>query len=215
MAKLEDDIYIATDGTRRCSWSGDSALYQTYHDREWGQPVGEDRDLFEKLCLESFQAGLSWLTILRKRDAFRDAFAGFEMKYVAAFNQKDVERLMNNSAIVRNRQKITAAINNAARALEIIEEFGSLAGFIWQYEPDPKTLPARISRNTIPKTNASATRMAGDLKTRGFRFVGPVTTYSLMESMGLINNHMDECDFRHKIRQARDEFERPEVRKKS
>lgn len=211
MPRIQDDIFIATDGTRRCSWCGESDLYQKYHDHEWGQPVGEDRDLFEKLSLESFQAGLSWLTILRKREAFREAFANFEMKYVAQFDDDDVERLMQNKGIVRNRKKITAAINNAARALEIVDDFGSLAAFIWQYEPDAKTLPKRITHKTIPKTNSDATRMAKDLKKRGFRFVGPVTTYSLMESMGLVNNHMQECDFRLKIERARDEFERPEL----
>ncbi|AWV91343.1 DNA-3-methyladenine glycosylase I [Bradymonas sediminis] len=212
MPELTTDIYIATDGTRRCSWCGRSELYQRYHDLEWGQPVGEDRDLFEKICLESFQAGLSWLTILRKREAFRQAFAGFDMKSVAQFGDADVARLMANEGIVRNRQKITAAINNAARALEVVEEFGSLAAYIWQYEPDERTLPKKITRDTIPKTNAEATRLAKDMKKRGFRFVGPVMTYALMESMGLVNNHMQECDFRLKIKRARDAFERPKIR---
>lgn len=211
MPELPDDIFIAVDGTRRCSWCGDNELYQNYHDREWGQPVGEDRDLFEKLCLESFQAGLSWLTILRKRDAFREAFANFEMKHVATFDDEDIARLMENKAIVRNRQKITATINNAARAIEVVEEFGSLAAFIWQYEPDEKTLPRPITRKTLPKTIPDAARMAKDMKKRGFRFVGPVTTYSLMESMGLVNNHMQECDFRLNVERARDEFERPKT----
>lgn len=214
MSDLNDDIYIATDGTRRCSWCADSALYQSYHDHEWGQPVGEDRDLFEKLCLESFQSGLSWLIILRKREAFRRAFANFEMKHVAQFSQDDVARLMDDKGIVRNRQKITATINNAARALDIAQEFGSLAAFIWQYEPDERSLPKRLTRKTLPKTIPEATQMAKDLKSRGFRFVGPVTTYSLMEAMGLVNNHMQECDFRLKIKHARDEFRRPKVGEK-
>jgi len=214
MSELKDDIYIAIDGTRRCSWCGDNELYQSYHDHEWGQPVGEDRDLFEKLCLESFQSGLSWLIILRKREAFRQAFANFEMKRVAQFDDEDIARLMANTGIVRNRQKIAATINNAARALEIVEEFGSLAAFIWQYEPDEHSLPKRLTRKTIPKTIPEATRMAKDLKSRGFRFLGPVTTYSLMEAMGLVNNHMQDCDFRLKIKRARDEFRRPKVGEK-
>jgi|SRR5690554_1120787 len=214
MLEIKDDIYIAIDGTRRCSWCGESELYQNYHDHEWGQPIGEDRDLFEKLCLESFQSGLSWLIILRKREAFREAFAGFEMKYVAQFGEADVARLMEDKGIVRNRQKISATINNAARALEIVAEFGSFAAFIWQYEPDERSLPKHLTRKTIPKTIPEATRMAKDLKSRGFRFVGPVTTYSLMEAMGLVNNHMQECDFRLKIKRARDAFDRPKVGEK-
>lgn len=211
MAQPEEDIYIALNGTRRCVWCGDDELYEAYHDHEWGQPVAEDRALFEKLCLEGFQAGLSWLTILRKRPAFRAAFADFEIPLVAAFGPADVERLMADAGIVRNRRKIEAAIHNAQCTLKVIEECGSFAGFLWQFEPPKSERPERVTRQSIPTTTPSAERLAKALKKRGFRFVGPTMLYALMQSVGMVNDHVEACDCRLKIREARAEFQRPEV----
>lgn len=209
MNEPREDIFIAVDGTRRCAWCGSDDLYQDYHDREWGRPQRDDQKLFEKLCLEGFQAGLSWLTILRKRPAFRDAFDGFEIERVASFGPRDVTRLMDNPQIVRNRMKIEAAISNARVVGEIIEEFGSLATFLWQYEPDVDERPGLIFRKTIPKLIPSAERMARDLKKRGFRFIGPVMAYAFMQSVGMVNDHVESCDFRDEIQKAREDFERP------
>jgi DNA-3-methyladenine glycosylase I len=211
MSDFDDDIFIALDGTRRCIWCGDDERYQAYHDHEWGQPVGEDRALFEKFCLEGFQAGLSWLTILRKREEFRRAFAGFEIDRVARFDAADVKRLMADAGIVRNRLKIEAAIHNARRTLEIIDEFGSLAAFVWQYEPETSERPLRVTRASIPKTTPSSTRMAKEMKKRGFKFIGPVMAYAFMQAMGMVNDHVADCDFRQRIEDARDEFERPSL----
>ena len=189
----------------RCFWCGDAPDYVEYHDREWGFPVTDDRTLFEKLCLEGFQSGLSWLTILRKRENFRRAFADFDVDRVARFHARDVERLLGDAGIVRHRGKIESAINNARRALELREEFGSLAAYVWHYEPDPASRPARITRDTIigMSKSAESIAMAKDLKKRGWSFVGPTTIYAFMQAMGLVNDHTEDCFVRPLVAKAR------------
>lgn len=166
-------------------------LYLAYHDREWGRPVTDDNRLFEKLCLEGFQAGLSWLTILRKRPAFRAAFAGFDIEAVSRFGDAEVMRLLADSGIVRNRAKIEATIANARAALGVIEEVGSLATFVWDFQPAPK--PAPQTPDDIPAKTPESTALSKALKARGFRFVGPTTAYAFMQAMGLVNDHLQDC----------------------
>ena len=186
------------DGVVRCSWGDSTPDYRAYHDDEWGRPVEDDTRLFEKLCLEGFQSGLSWLTILRKREAFRRAFADFDPHQVARFGGADVERLLADAAIVRHRGKIEAAVNNAARAVELIEAEGSLAAFVWRYEPDRTRAPSQASET--PESRA----LAKDLKRRGWRFVGPTTVYAFMQAMGLVNDHAIGCDAREPAERARE-----------
>lgn len=196
-----------SDGSQRCWWAGDDAQYVEYHDTEWGRPVVDDQRLFEKICLEGFQAGLSWLTILRKRENFRAAFSHFELDLVAAFTEADVNRLMNDAGIVRHRGKIEATINNAQRGLEMIQEEGLLHKFIWSFAPD-----VSFGRDGEPQhpsglatTSPSAVALSKELKKRGWKFVGPTTMYSFMQSMGLINDHLGECHVHaecEKLRQA-------------
>lgn len=195
----------------RCSWAGPSAEYLEYHDHEWGRPVTDDRRLFEKVCLEGFQSGLSWLTILRKRDAFRAAFAGFDPEQVAAFGDAEVQRLLTDTGIVRHRGKITATINNAARALELIDERGSLASYFWSFEPLPVDRPARMDPDTVQSlvTSPASVALSKDLKRRGWRFVGPTTMYALMQAMGLVNDHVEECWVRGDVESARAALLRP------
>ncbi len=183
--------------------------YRAYHDREWGFPVADDNRLFEKLSLEGFQAGLSWLTILRKREAFRRAFAGFDPKLVAAFDERDVERLLADSGIVRHRGKIEAVINNAHRAVELIAEQGSLAAFVWRYEVPPP--PGRVDRAALSERphTAESHALARELKRRGWRFVGPTTVYAFMQAMGLVNDHLDGCHSRPAVERARADFSPP------
>jgi DNA-3-methyladenine glycosylase I len=207
----------ADDGGRRsarCWWAGDDPIYIDYHDREWGFPVRDDRRLFEKICLEGFQAGLSWRTILYKRDAFRDAFANFEFARVARFTQRDVERLVADAAIVRHRGKIESARNNAKRALEIVDEFGSLAAYFWRFEPAASTRPEMLTRDVLAgmPTSAESTALSKDLKRRGWTFVGPTTVYAFMQAMGLVNDHVHDCATRAPAQQARDLFERPRAK---
>jgi len=204
-------IIEGPDGKLRCWWQGDEPDYQAYHDDEWGLPVDDDRRLFEKICLEGFQSGLSWLTILRKRDSFRKAFAGFDFHEVARFGQADVDRLMNDAGIVRHRGKIESTINNAARAIELVREAGSLAAFVWSFEPPPGTRPSRIDKQTLfqmPKTPESAA-LSKELKNRGWSFVGPTTAYAFMQSMGLVNDHIEGCHCRQPVEAARNAFSRP------
>jgi DNA-3-methyladenine glycosylase I len=177
------------DGVARCAWGDSTPDYRVYHDDEWGRPVGDDTRLFEKLCLEGFQSGLSWLTILRKREAFRAAFAGFDFHKVAAYTEQDVERLLQDAGIIRHRGKIEATINNAQRAVEMVEAEGSLARFVWGYD-DPAAL-------------------AKELKRRGWRFVGPTTVYAFMQAMGLVNDHEPGCDARAACERERAAFARP------
>jgi DNA-3-methyladenine glycosylase I len=206
-----DGLIKGPDGRKRCWWPGEDALYLRYHDEEWGGPVADDRRLFEKLCLEGFQAGLSWLTILRKRENFRAAFADFDIETVARFGAKDIERCLNDAGIVRHRGKIESVINNARRAIELIEEEGSLAAFVWRYEPKPSARPKRVNHATLmqmAKTEES-TALSKALRKRGWSFVGPTTVYSFMQAMGLVNDHIAGCICRSRIESERRAFKRP------
>jgi DNA-3-methyladenine glycosylase I len=176
-----------------------------YHDSEWGYPVADDRRLFEKLSLEAFQAGLSWRTVLNKRENFRSAFAGFDFDRVAGFGERDVLRLLQDAGIIRHRGKIEAVINNAGRALELIEREGSLAAFVWSYEPDAASLGPPLSASTSPESVA----LSKELKRRGWRFVGPTTMFAFMQAMGLVNDHVEGCFVRGQVARARDGFARP------
>jgi DNA-3-methyladenine glycosylase I len=179
----------------RCWWCGTDPLYVRYHDDEWGRPVSDDTRLFEKICLEGFQAGLSWLTILRKREAFRKAFAGFDIDRVARFTARDVTRLLGDAGIVRHRGKIESTINNAARARELREEFGTLSKYVWQFEPSARSRPKRITREVLTSmaTTLESIALSKDLRTRGWTFVGPTTIYAFMQAMGLVNDHVHDC----------------------
>lgn len=189
----------------RCFWCDDSQLYRDYHDTEWGFPVHQDTRLFEKVCLEGFQSGLSWITILKKRDAFRAAFADFDIARVARFDDADVERLVADAGIVRHRGKIEAAINNARCAEKLLESQDSLAHYFWKFEPSPTARPARITREALRSMTQSpeSVALSKDLKLRGFKFVGPTTMYALMQAMGLVNDHEEECHVRAAALQAR------------
>ncbi len=210
--KPNSNFIVHPDGVRRCWWCGTDPGYIAYHDHEWGMPVGDDRRLYEKMCLEGFQAGLSWLTILRKREAFRDAFDDFDMHRVAKFTEADVVRLLTNAGIVRHGGKIRSTINNAARAIETAEEFGSLAAFFWQFEP--KRSPKFANRSDVPAVTEESTRLSKALKQRGWTFVGPTTCYALMQSMGMVNDHLCasvklRCNDWQRVDQARKAFVRP------
>jgi DNA-3-methyladenine glycosylase I len=183
------DLVVGEDGRARCRWGAGTPDYAHYHDEEWGRPVRDDDALYEKLCLEAFQSGLSWLTILRKREAFRAAFAGFEIAAVARFGPRDVERLMADAGIVRNRAKIEAAIANAKAATEVED----LSGLIWSFAPEPDARPAPRSMAEVPAVTPESTALAKALKRQGFRFVGPTTAYALMQACGLVNDHLDGC----------------------
>ena len=202
------DVTPGADGELRCSWGVGDAEYEVYHDTEWGFPQGEDVRLFEKVSLEGFQAGLSWLTILRKRENFRAAFAGFDRNVVAGFREKDVERLLNDTGIVRHRGKIEATINNAGRAIELADEYGSLAAYFWSHEPERTDAPV-----SIPAVTDVSTHISKDLKKRGWRFVGPTTMYALMQAMGLVNDHLEGCVVRSEVVKARDVFTPPTVKR--
>ena len=196
---------------RRCPWGDSTPEYQRYHDEEWGRPVTDDRGVFERIVLEGFQSGLSWLTILRKRENFRKAFAGFDFEQVARFGDRDVERLLGDAGIVRHRGKIEAAINNAQRAVELVEAEGSLAAYVWRFEPAPETRPQTLTwalLTEMAQTDESRA-LAKDLKRRGWRFVGPTTVYAFMQAMGLVNDHLDGCDAREQVELARSEFDQP------
>jgi len=183
---------------QRCWWCGTDPLYITYHDREWGRPVKDDTRLFEKICLEGFQAGLSWITILRKREHFRDAFRGFDIDRVARYTARDVTRLLKNEGIVRHRGKIESTINNARRARALRDEFGSVAKYVWRWQPDPSSRPRRITRDTLRTmaTTPESLALSKDLRKRGWTFVGPTTIYAFMQAMGLVNDHVETCDYR-------------------
>ena len=183
-------------------------MYRHYHDHEWGFPVADDRRLFEKICLEGFQSGLSWLTILNKREGFRAAFANFDAEQVAAFGPAEVERLVQDAAIVRHRGKIESTLNNARRVLELRREFGSLAHYVWRYEPAPAERPARLTREVARtlSTSPASVALSKDLKKRGWSFVGPTTVYAFMQAMGLVNDHLEGCHARDAALQARADF---------
>ena len=200
-----EQVVLGEDGVARCWWANGSAEYRAYHDKEWGFPVTDDRRLFEKLCLEGFQAGLSWLTILRKRDAFRRAFADFEFERVSRFGPHDVDRLLGDASIVRHRGKIESTINNACRCVELVEAEGSLAAYIWRFEPRPESRPKRLTRDALAEmaTTPESRALAKDLKRRGWTFVGPTTVYAFMQAMGLVNDHLAGCGARDRAERAR------------
>ncbi len=193
---MVDWVVEGPDGRRRCWWPGEELDYVAYHDEEWGRPESEDSRLFEKICLEGFQSGLSWLTILRKRDNFRQAFAGFDFERVAEFGEAEVESLLNDEGIVRHRRKIESTINNARRAIELVDEEGSLAAYFWSYSPEPtESSAADDAEWPVPSTTPTSTRLAKDLKRRGWSFIGPTTAYAFMQAMGLVNDHVDGCEW--------------------
>jgi DNA-3-methyladenine glycosylase I len=199
-------IVVGADGRARCAWGASTAEYQGYHDDEWGRPVGDDNRIFEKLCLEGFQSGLSWITILRKRNGFRRAFASFDPTEVARFDDSDVQRLLQDAAIVRHRGKIVATIGNARATLALQAEGLSLAGLVWQHEPragEPRGL------GDLPASTPESQALSAALRKRGFRFVGPTTVYAAMQSLGVVDDHFEGCDFRKVCEQARRDFRRP------
>ena len=199
------------DGLTRCVWGSRHPDYATYHDWEWGVPVGDDRLLFEKICLEGFQSGLSWLTILRKRESFREAFCGFDFQRIANYSEHDVGRLLANPGIIRHRGKIEATINNARRACEMASQRGSLAAFFWQWEPKASARPDHVDYSTLLTLTKSteSTSMSRALKRRGWRFVGPTTAYAFMQAMGMVNDHIEGCHARPRIEELRRLFTRP------
>lgn len=204
-------LVTGPDGLLRCAWAGDDPLYRRYHDEEWGRPVADEERLFEKLCLEGFQAGLSWLTILRKRDAFRRGFAGFRIAEIAAFGEADVARLLDDAAIVRHEAKIRSAVGNARRVLAMAGEGVSFAAFLWSFAPPPAERPARVDAAFLkasPRTPASL-RLSAALKGRGFTFVGPTILYAFMQAMGLVNDHVEGCACRASCEAARRGFRPP------
>ena len=210
-AQPPDGLLIGEDGLARCWWHGGLAEYLRYHDEEWGHPVVDDRRLFEKICLEGFQAGLSWLTILRKRENFRRAFDGFDFEKVARFGQRDVDRLLADAGIIRHRQKIESTINNAARALEMRAEFGSLAAYLWGFEPTDRQRPAVVDLAHLKAnpTTVVSKALSKDLKKRGWTFVGPTTVYAFMQAMGLVNDHLQGCCVRDGVEAGRARLKRP------
>jgi DNA-3-methyladenine glycosylase I len=197
----------------RCVWCRATPFYQHYHDQEWGFPVNSDTRLFEKICLEGFQAGLSWLTILNKREGFRAAFAGFDMDKVAAFDEADVKRLVLDAGIVRHRGKIVSTINNAQKAIELRQEFGSLGAYFWGFEPPHASRPSQITRQTLTgvTTSPESIALSKDLRKRGWSFVGPTTMYAFMQAMGLVNDHLEGCHARALVGQARQGFQVPQA----
>ena len=210
---MSQGLIKGKDGKSRCWWAGEDPLYVHYHDTEWGRPAHDDIRLYEKICLEGFQAGLSWFTILKRRETFRKAFAGFDYKKVAKFTEKDVARLLNDTGIIRHRGKIEAAINNARKVADIIDEYGSLAAYFWSFEPEPGARPKRIERNVLvanPVTPESKA-LSKDLKKRGFKFVGATTMYAHMQAMGMVNDHVEGCHCRAGVEKERNAFRRPGV----
>jgi DNA-3-methyladenine glycosylase I len=199
------------DGITRCAWHGNLPDYLAYHDREWGRPVADDIRLFEKICLEGFQSGLSWLTILRKRENFRKAFAGFDFNKIASFTEKDVERLLQDAGIIRHRGKIVSTINNARRAQELVAEAGSLAAWFWRFEPGADERPKTLDWETLRAmpTSPTSTLISKELKKRGWSFVGPTTVYAFMQAMGMVNDHIEGCFCRAEVEKERKRFRRP------
>jgi DNA-3-methyladenine glycosylase I len=208
---VPEGLFAAEDQVLRCRWCRASAEYRRYHDEEWGFPVTDERRLFEKICLEGFQAGLSWLTILNKREAFRRGFANFDAATLATFGEADIDRLLGDAGIVRHRGKIASTINNARRVLALREEFGSLAAYAWHYEPDPATRPAKLDPGIIggAAPSAEAVAMSKDLKKRGWTFVGPTTVHAFMQAMGLVNDHYEHCHVRETALAARKGLKKP------
>lgn len=206
-ARPVSGLITGADGIRRCGWCRSADDYVAYHDEEWGRPVIDDDRLFEKLCLEGFQSGLSWLTILRKRESFRSAFAGFRIADVATFGAGDVERLLGDASIVRHRGKIEAAIGNASAAIAVQQELGSFATLVWSFEPRGQRAPKTFA--DVPAITPESTALSKELRRRGFRFVGPTTAYALMQAMGLVNDHLAGCDARVGVHAERQAITRP------
>jgi DNA-3-methyladenine glycosylase I len=197
-SRVPEGIWIGPDARARCGWCRADAGYVEYHDTEWGVPAHDDRPLFEKICLEGFQSGLSWLTILRKRENFRRAFAQFEIARVARFTPRDVTRLLKDAGIVRHRGKIESTINNARRCEDLVEEFGSLANYVWRFEPAPRSRPRKLTWDVLKtmSTTPESIALSKDLRRRGWTFVGPTTMYAFMQAMGLVNDHLHGCSYR-------------------
>lgn len=196
---------VGPDGKLRCRWCAAAPEFLAYHDAEWGIPVSDDFRLFEKLCLEGFQSGLSWRTILAKRENFRAAFLDFDFNKIARFTERDIKRLLKDEGIVRHRGKIEAVVNNARQARELVKREGSLAAFVWRYEP---AMNRRAKPQTV-STSAESLALSKDLKKLGWKFVGPTTVYAFMQAMGLINDHVPDCIIRSKVERARKNFTRP------
>lgn len=208
---LPDGLFTDDHGITRCTWCEATQVYRDYHDNEWGFPVADDRRLFEKICLEGFQSGLSWLTILNKREAFRRGFATFDIEEMARFGDADVARLLADAGIVRHRGKIVSAIGNAGRARALRDECGSLAAYFWRWEPEPSTRPAQVTRAALRamSTSPESVALSKDLKRRGWSFVGPTTVYAFMQAMGLVNDHVEGCATRARALAARKVFKPP------
>jgi DNA-3-methyladenine glycosylase I len=200
---MPEKVLEGADGTRRCFWCGSDPLYVAYHDNEWGRPVGDDRRLFEKLVLEGFQAGLSWLTILRKRDNFRKAFDDFDIEKVAKYNRRHVTRLLADPGIVRHRGKIESTINNARRASDLIDSEGSIAAFLWRYQPAKRPKRLAWAALSAMSTTPESTALSKELKRRGWSFVGPTTMYAAMQAIGVVNDHLTGCDSRDAVERMR------------
>ncbi|MCB9267313.1 MAG: DNA-3-methyladenine glycosylase I [Lewinellaceae bacterium] len=209
--KTPEGLLPGPDGRLRCWWHGGKTDYMRYHDHEWGHPVTDDFRLFEKICLEGFQSGLSWLTILRKRENFREAFLGFDFEKVAQFGEREVEQLLQDAGIVRHRRKIESTINNARRAVELAEAYGSLSAYFWQFEPPASERPENMDYASLLQMSKTPTsvRLSKDLKKRGWSFVGPTTAYAFMQAMGLVNDHLEGCAFREVVEKKRRAFIRP------
>ncbi|WP_248750039.1 DNA-3-methyladenine glycosylase I [Pseudomonas sp. MWU15-20650] len=208
-----DPSGLTTDGAgcTHCTWRNAAAEYPHYHDHEWGVPVADDIQLYEKICLEGFQAGMAWITILRKRERFRQVFEGFDFRRVAHYNEADIERLMSDPGIVRNRAKIVSTINNARRACELVDETGSLARWLWAFEPGEHERPAVVDMAywSANPTSPASVRLSKALKKRGWTYVGPTTMYALMQAMGMVNDHLEGCACRPQIEALRQQFQRP------
>ncbi len=211
IASTPAGLYADETDTQRCAWCEATPFYRQYHDTEWGFPVADERRLFEKICLEGFQAGLSWLTILNKRENFRRAFANFEAEQVSGFEESDVKRLLQDTGIVRHAGKIASTINNAQRVIELRREFGSLGAYVWQMEPDAASRPPLITHEVAKAmpTSAASIALSKDLKKRGWSFVGPTTMYAFMQAMGLVNDHLEGCASRAAALKARAAFKPP------
>jgi len=208
---LSDGLFADHHGVARCTWCEATPVYRDYHDTEWGFPVADDRRLFEKICLEGFQSGLSWLTILNKRESFRRGFANFDIEQMVRFGDNDVARLLQDAGIVRHRGKIVSTINNARHALALRDECGSLAAYFWRWESEPASRPARMTKDVLRtlSTSAESVALSKDLKKRGWSFVGPTTVYAFMQAMGLVNDHVEGCATRAAALAARQAFQPP------
>ena len=208
---MDDGLKPGADGKPRCWWCNSAPEYIDYHDTEWGFPVSDDQRLFEKICLEGFQSGLSWLTILRKRPGFRRAFKKFDFTKIAHLSDKRVDELLTDSSIVRHRKKIASVFNNARCACATVEEFGSLAAYFWRFEPAASSRPSEITKETLRQLSKTpeSKALAKDLKSRGWTWVGPTTVYAFMQAMGLVNDHLEGCVTRELVESARRKFKKP------